>query len=78
MNDKLQAILNSVFPFMIAGVGIAMAIAVLIFFYNVIIWGILIGAVLWAGVFIKNLLMPEALNTPKSRSKGRIIEHEKD
>ncbi len=77
MNDKLQRTLESLIPFFMIGVGIALLVGVFIMFSYVLVWGILIGAILWLVNFVKNLLFPEKKPVHLAeKSKGRIIEHD--
>lgn len=80
MNKKFQApkIFETLIPFIIAGIAIALFIGVLFMFSYVVIWGLLIGGVLWLISVIKELLFPSAANksVATKKSEGRIIEHD--
>lgn len=69
----IKKIFESLMPFMLAGVGIALAIGLLMMFFSVAIWGLLIGGILWLGALAKQYLFP-ATTAPKE--EGRIIEHD--
>jgi hypothetical protein len=74
MNEKLQNLLENLIPYLMLGFAIALIIGLFIMFSYLLIWGILIGGVLWVFSLFKNLFSP---NSPKAKieSKGRIIEH---
>ena len=80
MNDKLQRFLENLLPFLVSGIGIALVIGIFIMFSYVLIWGILIGVILWLVSLVKGLLFTSASSHKKpTKAKGRIIEHnEKD
>ncbi|MFC3908844.1 hypothetical protein ACFORL_07110 [Legionella dresdenensis] len=72
MNGKLQQIIQSLVPFLIMGIAIAMLIGLFIMFSYVLIWGIFIGGVLWFAALIKDYLFPPP---PEEKHEGRVIEH---
>lgn len=72
--NRFQKIIEQITPFLLLGIGIAFAIGMLILFFYVLVWGILIGGIIWLAYFIKNYFFPA--NKPKTRTKGRIIEHD--
>lgn len=73
MNKTLQQLLAQLIPFIMLGIGIALAIGLLIMFSYVLVWGILIGGVIWLIYVVKNYLFP----TPsREKKKGRVIEHD--
>ncbi|RUQ90392.1 hypothetical protein [Legionella septentrionalis] len=77
MNKKVQKALEQLLPFILLGMAIAFAVGVLIMFSYVLIWGILIGTVIWTAVLLKNYFFPK--KTPiTTKPQGRIIEHEHD
>lgn len=73
MNDKFERLLQQIIPFLIAGIAIALVIGLFIMFSYVLVWGLIIGGVLWLVYFIKNLLFPGPKD--ETSTKGRIIEH---
>lgn len=77
MNGKIERLLGNLIPFLIIGIVIALSIGLFIMFSYVLMWGLLIGGVLWAIYAIKNLLFPQNKRnkTPVKTKKGRIIEH---
>lgn len=72
--DKMKSILEQMVPYILIGIVIAILVGTFILFSHLLLWGIVIGAVMWAVVFIKGYFFP---SKPKS-DEGRIIEHEKD
>ena len=80
MNDKspFVKIFENLAPFIIAGVVIALLIGLLFMFSYVLVWGIIIGAVLWVVTAIKQYLFPSSSTKTEAfkKSSGRIIEHD--
>ncbi len=76
MDDKLQRLLGQLVPFIIVGIGIALAIGLLIMFSYALMWGVLIGCIIWLIALIKQALFPS--KNKASSQEGRIIEHDKD
>lgn len=77
MNSKLERLLGNLIPFLIIGITIALAIGLFIMFSYVLMWGLLIGGILWVLYSIKNLIFSHQnrSKTPVKTKKGRIIEH---
>ena len=73
MNPKLQQFLDNLLPHVMIGIMIAVGIAILFFLSSVILWGLLIGIVLYVFTLIKDKLTGKASPTTKS---GKIIEHD--
>lgn len=79
MNNKfeLPKIFETLIPFILAGIAIALFVGLLFMFSYVVIWGLIIGGLLWVLSVIKELIFP---STPKSamtkKSPGRVIEHD--
>jgi len=75
MNIKLQRIIGQLIPFILIGIIIAFSIGLLVIFSYVLMWGLLIGAVIWVTITVKNYFFPRQspVKTP-----GRVIEHEDD
>ncbi|MGC1182937.1 hypothetical protein [Legionella sp.] len=79
MNTKLQPskIFETLVPFIIAGIAIALFIGLLFMFSYVVIWGLMIGGVLWLLSLVKGLLFPNSKNSViTKKAPGRIIEHD--
>lgn len=72
MNNKLQQLLQTLIPFIIIGIIIALFIGLLIMFSYALLWGLVIGGILWIVSLIKTILFPTVSKTSKN---GRIIEH---
>ncbi|PWY57551.1 hypothetical protein DGG96_00165 [Legionella qingyii] len=80
MNDKfsLGKIFENLVPFLIAGVAIALFFGLLFMFSYVLIWGLIIGGILWIITTIKQYLFPSSPDKTEvtTKSQGRIIEHD--
>ena len=72
MNNKLKQMLELLPTFIIMGIAIALIIGLFIMLSYVVVWGLILGGLLWVGVVIKNYLCP---SQSVSKNKGRIIEH---
>ncbi|KTC76801.1 hypothetical protein [Legionella brunensis] len=72
MNEKFERLIQQLVPFLIAGIAIALVIGLFIMFSYVLIWGLVIGGVLWLVYFVKSLLFP---GQKSETTKGRVIEH---
>ncbi len=73
MNNKLQRVFAQFMPFIVLGITIAFMIGLLVLFSYLLIWGLLIGAILWLVMVIKHFFSPKP---PPKKTKGRVIEHE--
>ena len=62
-------------PFLIIGVAIALLIGVFIMLSYALVWGLLIGAILWGIVRIKAFFKKPSA---EEKTSGRIIEHDND
>jgi hypothetical protein len=83
MNDKSARLIRQLSQkfglFIILGMMIAFALAIFIFFYYVMIWGIIIGSVLWLISLVRDKLFHAATGssvkkTGKEKRPGRIID----
>ena len=80
MNGKfsLEKLFETLMPFIIAGTAIALVIGLLVMFSYILVWGLIIGGVLWLGATVKQYLFSS--NSSKTdvikKNQGRIIEHE--
>lgn len=72
MQEKIQRALEQFFPLMIIGIAIALLIGVLVMLSYVLLWGVVIGAILWVAMLIKETWFTQHTK-PKS---PRIIEHD--
>lgn len=82
MPPSIKQFLQQLPPFILIGISIALAVGIFIVFSYVLIWGVLIGAILWgANVFVEYLksanIIPNKNKATKS-SRGRIIDHDKN
>ena len=79
MNEKfpLARILETLVPFVIGGMAIALFLGLLFMFSYVLIWGIIIGGTLWLVSTIKQFLCPQNKTSTEivKENQGRIIEH---
>jgi len=84
MPSSIKQFLQQLPPFILIGISLAFAIGIFIIFSYVLIWGILIGAILWGiNLLVEYLrsanLIPNKNNIKKNASpKGRIIDHDKN
>ena len=69
----IKKIIESIIPFMVAGVIIALCVGLLWLFFSIAIWGLLIGGILWIGTVTVQYLFPGESST---REEGRVIEHD--
>lgn len=69
----IKKILESLVPFLIAGIAIALCIGLLFMFFSVAIWGVIIGGVLWLAALAKQYLFP---SPTEKKEEGRVIEHD--
>lgn len=74
MKKTVQQIFEPLVPFIILGVAIALIIGLLIMLSYVLVWGIVLGGILWLAVIVKNLLFPPHT---ADKNEGRVIEHDK-
>ncbi len=70
MNEKLQRLLENIVPFLMLGIAIALVIGLFIMFSYVLIWGLLIGGILWAISFVKSYFFP--VMCPQ-KAKGELL-----
>lgn len=73
MNNKIAEIFETLIPFMVMGVAIALFFGLLFMFSYVLVWGFIIGGVLWLVTVAKQFLFPK---TTAKKDEGRIIEHD--
>lgn len=70
---KLEKILENFIPFVVIGIGIVVFFSLLLMFSYLLIWGFIIGGILWICSLLFQYLSPNQSNQKKN---GRIIEHE--
>lgn len=73
MHKSVPKIFDRVMPFLIMGFTVAFLIAALVFLSYILLWGVLIGLVLFAINYIRQRFFAKADNGEQS---GRIIEHD--
>ncbi len=82
MHNKLRATFRQLLPFLAIGVSIVLAVGLLILSFHILVWGAIIGGILWLALQIKKYLFPQNPQPPITPSKGdethRIIEHDQD
>ena len=80
MPPSIKQFLQQLPPFIILGVSIALAVGVFILFSYVLLWGILIGAILWGANLLVEYFKPSSTtqHNAKKPSRGRIIDHDKN
>ena len=76
MNHKLQNILGQLLPLILIGISIVITIGLLILFSYALIWGSLIGIILWVVLVLKHKFFPE--NSQGKQHIGQTIEHNKE
>jgi small neutral amino acid transporter SnatA (MarC family) len=74
----IKKILESLVPFVVIGVAIALCIGLLFMFFSIAMWGLIIGGILWLATLAKQYLFPSKSSTTPTPTKdeGRIIEHD--
>ena len=82
MPPSIKQFLQQLPPFILIGISIALGVGIFIVFSYVLIWGILIGAILWGANLLVQYLKSKNIipntNNPKKSSRGRIIDHDKN
>ena len=70
----IKKIFESLVPFVVIGVAVALCVALLFMFFSIALWGLLIGGILWLGALAKQYFFPSAPH--ENKQEGRIIEHD--
>lgn len=70
----IKKILDSLVPFVVIGLAIAVCVALLFMFFYIAIWGLFIGGILWLVAMAKQYFFPST--PPATKEEGRIIEHD--
>jgi Na+-transporting methylmalonyl-CoA/oxaloacetate decarboxylase gamma subunit len=73
MKKSSANLLETLIPFMVMGIAIALFIGLFILMSYVLVWGIVIGGILWLVAFIKNKFFPSPKRTEKKQ--GRVIDY---
>lgn len=74
MNNKFQVpkIFETLIPFIIAGIAIALFIGLLFMFSYVVIWGLIIGGILWLISVVKELIFPSTKKHPLVKKRRGV------
>jgi hypothetical protein len=75
MQRSVMTLLNSLAPFLSAGIVIAITIGIFFVLSYILLWGLLFGAILYVGNSLFNMITPKVEKAEPPNS-GRIIEHE--
>jgi|GEM_PF-1410686 len=81
MKQQFKDLFNQLPPFVLLGISIVLGIGIFLIFSYVLVWGLVIGGLLWGLSFlfqyIRDLSAPPSKKKPKKNTKkGRIIEHD--
>lgn len=72
INKNLRCLSKPFIPFLILGTTIALIFAILIILYYILLWGLIIGAIMWFATIIKNyFFVRKIVKIPN----GRVIDH---
>ncbi|MDF1677835.1 MAG: hypothetical protein P1U32_03985 [Legionellaceae bacterium] len=77
MSQSLKHFFQQLPPFILLGVAIALAIGIFVVFSYVLVWGLLIGAVLWGVNSLIQYVRGARSNEPPKTTKGRVIDHDR-
>ena len=72
MSENIKKQFENLIPFIIIGIAVALVISLLVMFSYVVVWGVIIGAVLWLIFLIKDYFFPEKA---AKKSRGKVIDH---
>ena len=76
MNNYLRLLMSGLVPFIMLGIAVALLVGLIVVFSYILLWGMLIGVILWIGASIKEYFFPSKSNMTIRR--GRIIEYTDD
>lgn len=80
MNRTFKSLFQQIPPFLVAGISIALVIGIFIIFSYILVWGLVIGAVLFGANYLfkyfRSLTAEPIGKKTYHQSKGRIIEHD--
>jgi hypothetical protein len=76
MPQSLKHFFKDLPPFILIGISVALAIGVFIVFSYVLLWGLVIGAMLFGVNRLLQYFRVKTTSSPVKQTKGRIIEHE--
>ncbi len=77
MNEKLTRMLQQLLPFLLIGVSVSLLIGLFILFSYLLVWGLIIGTVIWLAALVKNYFFPSNAQVKLNAASGRIIDHDK-
>lgn len=72
----MKKVIDSIIPFFIFGFAVAIFITLLLLIFHIMFWGLIIGAITWLIVTIKNKFFPKHHKAKTVHRDGRIIEHD--
>ena len=75
MNNYLQRLVGAFIPCVMLGIAVALIIGFFVVFSYILLWGVLIGIVLWIAACVKAYFFPDHT---KLNTRGRIIEYKKN
>lgn len=81
MKRQFKDLFNQLPPFVLLGISIVLAIGIFLIFSYVLVWGLVIGGVLWGMSLLIQYIRelsdpPSKKKRKKNTKKGRIIEHD--
>ncbi len=76
MPKPLKHFFQQMPPFILLGIAIAVIVGIFIVFSYVLVWGLLIGGVLWGIHAISQYARTFSPNKKPKPSKGRVIDHD--
>lgn len=71
--NKLELFFEQLLPFILAGIALALVVGLVVVFSYVLLWGVLLGFVIWIIYFVKNLF---SRSRSTKKKDGNIIEHD--
>ena len=72
--NVLQRFFETIVPFLVIGLLIAVTVAIAIMMFYVLLWGVAIGLIIYAAAWVKNKVCPA--KQPPPETHGRVIEHD--
>ncbi|MCH9689674.1 MAG: hypothetical protein K0U10_03360 [Gammaproteobacteria bacterium] len=77
MPQLLKHLFQQLPPFILLGISIALGIGIFMLFSYMLLWGLLIGAILWGiNLVVQYFRSVSAPPPSKSSNKGRVIDHD--
>ncbi len=77
MENMQPTLGQKIMPFLILGISLAVLVVAVIFIFYVVVWGLVIGLILFGVAWVKEKFFPQkaSVNVAKE-SFGRTIEHD--